>query len=1488
MSTNKKKMVGAVLVEGGGIAGVQASLDLANSGYKVYLISRSATIGGMMSHLDKTFPTGDCAICVISPKLVECARNLNIEIHTLSELEKIEGEPGNFKAFIKKSPRYINEKICNDCGDCMKACPVEITDKFNRDLGKRKAVQKYYAQAIPNMPNMLKLGHAPCKVKCPANINIQGYIQLIKKKEYVKAINLIRQRNPLAAICGRVCPAPCETVCTRSNIDSPMAIRQLKRFASDEEMKLVKSGELVLPGEKSPSADAKKIAIIGAGPSGLTAAGDLADKGFSVTVYEEKDTPGGMLYWGIPQYRLPKEILDYEIELIRRKGVNIVLNCRIGKDKTMKELQKENNAVYISAGAHISRKLGINGEDKQGVNFGVEFLRQVGSSKEKPNLKENVVVIGGGNVAVDVARTALRLGARRVELVSLEKKNEMPAYDDEIKATLSEGIIIHNGWGPKQILGNGVVTGIELKQCLSVFDKNGKFNPSYDENKIKTINAEQIIVAIGQMVDGELTKHIGIKTERGCFKTDPITFETSVKGVFAGGDNASGPASVIDAVAAGKHAAESIGRYLKGEVMESNRFEHSLKPVAEELLPFTKNIEKKERARAFELPLENRAKNFDEIEASFSVEEAIAEAERCLNCAQCSECMECVEACEKKAIDHNMKDQIIELEVGSVILTPGFDEFNAESKGEYGFNRYKNVLTSVQFERMLSAAGPYSGHILRRDDGKDAKRIAWIQCVGSRDSKSGNEYCSSICCMATTKQAMIASEHLNGLQGIIFNMDIRAHGKDFDQYYERARAMDNLEFIKSIPSRIIQMPQTNDLRLAYLDPQKGYIEKDFDLVVLAVGIDPKVSVTESIRKLGIAINPYGFCETDRLSPLVTSKPGVFVGGAFQEPKDIPETVMQASAAASMSMELLSSVKNTLIRSKEYPQEHDVSDEQARIGVFVCHCGINIAGTVDVEKVTEAIKNQPGVVYASHTMYTCSDSSLSNIKEQITKNKLNRIVVASCTPRTHEPIFRETLREAALNPYLFELANIRDQCSWVHSSEPEKATEKAIELVKMSVARAHYLSPLEGERIPILQNAIVIGGGISGMSAALSLAEQGFDVDIIEKSAQLGGNLKIINSTLENENLDKFKTELIEGTNSHRNIDSHLNSEVTGITGHIGHFKVMLLKDNKPKELSCAAIIVATGAKPADTKEYQYGIVKNIMTQTELEYLINKSKVQKNGQTYVMIQCVGSRNNEKPYCSRICCSMAIKNALKIKKNDPEAKIYILYRDIRAYGFREIYYKKAREAGIVFIRYDEKNLPEVSDVNGVFSSVKVDSPDFQEAIIIEADKLILSTGIDANDDNAKISNMLKVPLNASGFYVEAHMKLRPVDFATEGLFLCGLAHSPKMIDENISQAKAAAARAATILSKTHLEVGTQVSIVDQNKCISCMTCVKACPYGAPFCNYDHKAEIESAKCMGCGICASECPARAIQLNHFKSDHFKIMIDQLFNVLETETLN
>jgi heterodisulfide reductase subunit A-like polyferredoxin len=1477
MSESDDKRIGAVLVQGGGIAGVQASLDLANSGFKVYLVERDAAIGGMMAHLDKTFPTGDCATCIVSPKLVECARNLNVEIMTLSELTDLYGQPGNFEAIVRRYPRYVDGDKCTGCSECTQVCPVDIPDEFNRCLGTRKAIAKLYAQATPNIFGILKNGHSPCKMKCPARVNVQGYVQLIKKKEYLKAVELIRQRNPLSAICGRICTHPCESECTRGKADDPIAIRLLKRFASDKEMEMLEAGTLALPEEKTPAPDAEKVAIIGGGPAGLTAANDLADAGFAVTVYEAMGAAGGMLRYGIPEYRLPKKVLDHEIEIIRRKGVKFVYNCRIGRDVTIQTLRNEYDAVFISAGAQKSRKLRVEGEEIKGVLHGVEFLRDAGSAN-KPAVKDRVLVIGGGNVAVDVARTALRLGAKSVELICLEQRNEMPAYPEEIEATLAENIKIRNGWGPKRILGNSSVTGIELKRCTRVFDDQKRFRPAYDENDLVTVEADQIIVAIGQAVDEQLVEHINVQSERGCFKTDPVTGQTSIEDIFAGGDNASGPASVIDAVAAGKRAAESVERYLKGKKLLGDRFEESLRPIPQAFLPTLDKVERKSRPRPKELAPASRVGNFDEVEIGLTEEQALAEAERCLNCALCSECNQCVETCKQHAIDHAMRERTVTLKVGAVLLTPGFKEFDARRKGEFGYGRYPNVVTSVQFERMLSAAGPFEGHVIRLSDGREAKRIAWIQCVGSRDSTCGNEYCSSICCMMATKQAMVAGDHVDGLDATIFYMDIRAHGKDFDQYYERARAKENIHYVKSIPSRIVQVPGSKDLRVSFLDENSRLQQKDFDLIVLSVGMEPPDSMAKCAFNLDIKLNEFGFCATDRLTPLSTSRPGVFVGGAAQEPKDIPETVTQASAAASMAMELLAPARNSLITKKSYPTEHDVTDEEPRLGVFVCHCGMNIASVVDVEQVVKRVEHEPNVVLATHTMFTCSDTSLSNIKDMIHQHRLNRIVVASCTPRTHEPLFHETLREAGLNPYLFEMANIRDQCSWVHSAVPETATEKAVELVKMSIARARTLWPLEGGSLKVDQTGIVIGGGLSGMTAALALANQGFNVHLVEKTNRLGGTLRDIHHTFEHDDITSFTSGLIDQVQKHPRIKLYLEAEITGIKGHIGKFHATLAEGGANSEITGGAIIVATGAQPAKTTDFLYGKSDQVLTQVELEKRLHDKTWPAKGQNIVMIQCVGSRNEKHPYCSRICCSMAVKNALAIKKLDPGANVYVLYRDVRTYGFREIYYQQAREAGVVFIRYTPEAPPQVADNNGLVVTLK--SPDFPEPLAIEADNIVLSTGVEVDlKNNKRLSDMLKVPLNTDGFYVEAHMKLRPVDFATEGVFLCGLAHSPKFIDENIAQARAAAARATTVLSKTQLDVSAQVSYVDQQKCISCMTCVTVCPYSAPFCNKDGKGQIEAAKCMGCGICASECPARAIQLHHFETDQFMVMIRQLF---------
>jgi len=1471
--------VGAVLVQGGGIAGVQAALDLASSGFKVYLVERSPSIGGMMARLDKTFPTGDCATCIVSPKLVECARNLNVEILTLSDIVGLDGEPGNFTATIRRSPRFIREDLCTGCGDCVEVCPVSIPSEFDRGLGTRKAIAKDSAQAIPNLVGIVKNGHAPCKVSCPANINVQGYIQLIRKKEYVKAVDLIRERNPLSAICGRICTHPCESDCTRGGVDSPVAIRLLKRFASDREMELVESGELPLPPERTPPADAGRVAVIGAGPAGLTAACDLAGEGFAVTVYEASSAAGGMLRWGIPEYRLPRRVLDHEIELIRRRGVTFRYDCRVGSDITFDEIRRTSDAVFLAAGAQVSRTLGIEGESLEGVSSGLDFLREAADPASQPVVRGAVVVVGGGNAAVDAARTALRLGADSVEMIALESRGGMPAYPEEIEATLQEGIVIRNGWGPKRILGDRTVDGIELHRCTRVFDGDGRFNPAFDDTVTETVKADAVIVAIGQAVDETLLEHLGIGPVNSApVAADPVTLETSLDGFFAGGDIATGPASVIDAVAAGKRAAESIGRYLAGEELRSNRFESTIRPIDDDLLPSTKGIAEKKRAVPMELAVEDRQRTFREVEGGLSEDDALEECERCLNCAVCSECMECVESCELRAIDHGMCEETVELNVGAVILAPGFEEFRADAKGEYGYGRYENVLTSVQFERMLSAAGPFEGHVIRRSDNRPARRIAFIQCVGSRDSQCGNDYCSSICCMASIKQAMVAMEHGDGMEATIFNIDIRAHGKDFDQYYERAAHEKGVGFVKSLPSRVIEMPGSKDLRLRFIGEGGGIEDADFDLVVLAVGMEPGERVKACAAAVGIGLDGRGFCETAAFTPLATSRPGVFVAGSFQAPKDIPETVTQASGAASMAMELLAQARDTLVTRKRYPDERDITDEEPRIGVFVCHCGMNIGSVVDVARVAESASRLPGVVMATHTMYTCSDSSLMDIREAIGTHRLNRIVVASCTPRTHEALFRESMREAGLNPYLFELANIRDQCSWVHGDAPKPATDKAVDLVRMAVARSRRLVPLKSGSMPVNRTGLVIGGGLSGMTAALALADQGFPVHLVERSAMLGGHLNTLRYTLESPDIAAFREDIVEKVSRHPWINIHLGADVNAVSGHIGSFRVRVECGGVDRELSGGAIVVATGAEPAETTNYHHGELDAVVTHQELETMIADESFPARDGTVVMIQCVDSRNDERPYCSRVCCSMAVKNALRIKERSPGTDVFVLFRDMRTYGFREEYYRRARQLGVVFIRYDENDPPRVSREPGGLL-VTVDSPAFPETIEIETDIVSLGTGIVARGGNAELADMLKVPLNADGFFVEAHMKLRPVDFATEGIFLCGLAHSPKFIGENIAQARAAAARAATVLSKRTLDVGAQVSHVDQNLCISCMTCVQSCPYTAPFMNVDHKAEIEAAKCMGCGICASECPACAISLGHFETVQFDGMIEELF---------
>jgi len=843
------------------------------------------------------------------------------------------------------------------------------------------------------------------------------------------------------------------------------------------------------------------------------------------------------------------------------------------------------------------------------------------------------------------------------------------------------------------------------------------------------------------------------------------------------------------------------------------------------------------------------------VPSTFSIDR-----EKCIGCGTCQE------VCKAEAIKYEDKDEDVKLDVGAIILAPGFEEYNPSFKKEYGYGRYLNVVSSIEFERILSATGPYSGVVLRPSDGKIPKKIAFIQCVGSRDTKTGNTYCSSACCMYAIKEAVIAQEHTHGVECTIFFMDIRAYGKEFDSYYNRAKEEYNVRFVRSRISRVEEIPGSRNLLVRHVVGEEPK-QEEFNLVVLSVGMKSPRQAEELAEILGIKLNKYNFCSAKTFSPLETSRQGIYVCGAFSGPKDIPESVAQASGTAAKAASIIASERGKLTTSKELPPEKDVSKEEPRIGVFVCHCGINIGGTVDVPEVVAYAKRLPNVAYAEDNLYTCSQDTQKRIREKIKEFSLNRVIVASCTPRTHEPLFRETVREAGLNPYLFEMANIRDQCSWVHMHEPEKATEKAKDLIRSVVAKAGLLKPLKKPVVNVTPVGLVIGGGVAGMTAALELARQDFEVHLVEKEKELGGHLRTLHYTLEGDDPETQLSRIVKEVLGNHKIHVYLEAEVVDINGFVGNFKSKITLNNEEKEIEHGIIIVATGAIEYKPKEFMYGLDARVMTQHELEEEISKGEFD--AKTIVMIQCVGSRNEERPNCSRICCGNAIKNALKIKEISRETDVYVLYKDMRSYGFKEDYYRKAAEKGVLFINYEDERKPRVSKGNNSLK-VKFWEPVIGKEVEVKSDLVILSVATIPNPDNKHLSELLKVPLTKGGFFLEAHMKLRPVDFATDGVFLCGMAHSPKFVDESIAQACAAAARATTILSKKALEMEGIVASVDEDLCSGCRICESLCPYSAiemkEQAEEKRVAHVIEALCKGCGVCGTACPTKAITLGHF----------------------
>ena len=788
------------------------------------------------------------------------------------------------------------------------------------------------------------------------------------------------------------------------------------------------------------------------------------------------------------------------------------------------------------------------------------------------------------------------------------------------------------------------------------------------------------------------------------------------------------------------------------------------------------------------------------------------------------------------------------------------------------------MVTSLEFERILSASGPYSGRLMRPYDREEPQKIAWLQCVGSRDlNQVDTPYCSSVCCMYAIKEAVIAKEHAHGdLDAAIFFMDIRTHGKDFERYYERARDL-GVRFIRSRVHSIIP-GQDGNLELSYVNSDGEPRTEIFDMVVLSVGFQAPREMAELAKRLGIELGQNRFVKTGSFNPIASSKPGVYVCGTIQGPKDIPQSVMEASAAAAASGILLHETRWTETKEKQIPVETNVIGEPPRLGIFICQCGINIGGVVNIPELREYARTLPFAMYVEDNLYTCSQDTQVKMAQVIREKGINRVIVAACTPRTHEPLFQETLCDAGLNKYLFEMANIRNQNSWVHTHDPQAATAKAKDLLRMAAAKVALLEPLRETELDIVPVTLVVGGGVAGMTAAKTLADQGLQVHLIEKSAELGGNAKSLHKTWRGENIAEFVEQLTESVEKHPFINVYKSTELVGVQGFVGNFLSELkMEDDSRIEISHGVAILATGGSEYKPIEYMYGQDPRVLTHLELDAQIMAGGFPpEQTAATVFIQCVGSREPMHPYCSRVCCTHTMESAIHLKQTHPEMDVYVLYRDIRTYGERENLYTQARREGVIFLRYEEENKPKVKSPAGEAGiEIIVIDPILQRPVTIMAGLVVLATAIVPSETEA-LGQLFKVPINEDGFFVEAHPKLRPVEFATEGVFVCGMAHCPKSIDESIAQALAAASRATCLLSKDKVSVSGTVAQTIQEQCSGCGTCISVCPYSAPSFNKNNKSEINPALCKGCGLCAASCRSGSIRLNGFNDAQIFAMID------------
>ena len=1180
---------GAVLVVGGGISGMQSALDLANSGLKVYLVENSPAIGGKMAQLDKTFPTNDCSMCIVSPKLVEVGRHRNIELLTHSELKELNGDAGNFTAKVVQHARYVDVDKCTGCGLCELVCPVTHISSF-----------PFKADDEPK-----------------------------KKKLRAKDKRLI------------TCEAPVEPT---------------------------------------------------------------AEHAWTFTVDDEKCSQCGACH---------RACLQDAITWQKKENASIDQEKCTGCGACLVACPEKYQAITVSDAPELEKSLGAAISER---SF---RLKQSFFKRE--------------------SKDCVRCG-----LCAITCKNVMKI-------------------GALKMVEEGIQAGVDICQVCGA---------CVSHCPVDFLSMDKVTSKVPQPLYDDFNENLSLR------KPVNIYYPQAVPRV----------------------------------------------PVIDEQ-----------------------------------------------SCVQLNTgaCGTCSTICGVGAIEYTHREIEKEISIGSVIFSPGIEVFDAKKRGEYGYGTYENVVTSIEFERLLSASGPTSGVVARPSDGAHPKKIAWIQCVGSRDHSCNRDYCSSVCCMYATKEAFIAREHDSNIEPTIFFIDMRSFGKNFDEYITRAEEK-NVRLVRAMVSRVYEDPVTGNLELRYVDESGKKMTEDFDMVVLSVGIQVPEKTKTLANNIGIDLDQFGFAITETFSPLATSRDGVFVSGAVNGPKDIPETVSEASGAAQAAAANLSSSRGSLITEEVLPEEQipDPEDE-LRIGVFICHCGTNIASVVDVDEVTEYAKQLPGVVYAEHPLYTCSQDTQERIRDIIKEHKLNRVVASACSPTTHEPLFMSTLRQAGINKYFFDMANIRDQCSWVHPTEPEMATEKSKRLTRMAVANAAMGEPLEELEFDVDSSLLIIGGGLAGMTAAEEAAKQGFSVYLVEQQEELGGQMLHLRRTWDGSSIIDYIERLKTRVLNNERIKVFTQSMVVEQSGFVGSFETEIMTPSgATRTIKHGAILVATGAEEYRPELHGLGEDDNVVTQIELEDMIEENQAEKLAMAHiVMLQCAGSRDEEHlPYCSRICCNHAVKNGLALKEKYPECRIDVLYRDMRCYGLGELNYRKARMAGINFIRYEPESNPPQIEIEDQGITITLTDPSIGLPVKLQSSLLVLSTGIKPRDTE-ELASMLRVPRNSLGFFIEAHAKLRPVDLPSEGLFMAGTAHAPKDAGETISQAQAAVARATTILAKQKLQMSGVISKVDPKDCAVCLTCVRACPYGVPFINEDHTAEINPALCQGCGICVAECPAKTISLGRFE---------------------